>query len=341
MNNLKEKFESNEWAMIQALLTVPQVKDMTWYDIAVLFNIKPKGDYNQRRKASNDIWRKYNRLISKLECCEGKCDNTCKEKNLENLYTPVSKKSTPKRLFFDIETSYNIVKSWRIGYNLNVNHDDIIQERAIITVAYKWEGDDNVYIFTWDKGDDKKLVKQFVKVLNEADEIIGHNIDKYDMKFIASRALKHGVPMLAKYKTTDTLKLARKHFGLNSNKLDYIAQFLGIGTKLKHRGIEMWDDIILKNDEKALDEMLEYNVQDVRLTEDVFNKLKNYTEPSIHHGVIAGKGKHSCPECGEVDNIVLKKTYVSKAGVKTRLMECACGTQFKLSDTNYRAYYEK
>src|SRR5690606_26848571 len=79
-----------------------------------------------------------------------------------------------------------------------------------------------------------------------------HNCDKYDMKFIASRALKHGIPMLAKYKTTDTLKLARKHFNLNSNKLDYIAQFLGIGAKLKHRGMEMWDDIILRNDEKAL-----------------------------------------------------------------------------------------
>ena len=225
MNNLKEKFESNEWSMVQALLKYPQIsKDMSWYDIAVLFCIKPDGDYNQRRKASNDIWRKYNRLVESFQC---------KGKDLENLYIPDDgKKVTPKRLFFDIETSYNIVKSWRIGYNLNVNHDDIIQERAIITVAYKWEGDDNVYVITWDKGDDKELVKEFVKVLDEADEIIGHNIDKYDMKFVASRALKHGIPMLAKYKTTDTLKLARKHFGFNSNILDYIAQFLGIGAKL-------------------------------------------------------------------------------------------------------------
>lgn len=335
MNNLKEKFESNEWAMISSLLTVPQARNMTWYDLAVLFNIKPGGSYDQRRKASNDIWRKYNKLVE---------SETIKEEEEIFANTPQlfsDKKLTPRRLFFDIETSYNIVKSWRIGYNLNVNHDDIIQERAIITVAYKWEGDENVYVITWDKGDDKQLVKEFVKVLDEADEIIGHNIDKYDMKFVASRALRHGIPMLAKYKTTDTLKLARKHFGLNSNKLDYIAQFLGIGAKLKHRGMEMWDDIILRNDDKALDEMLEYNVQDVRLTEDVFNRLKNYTEPSIHHGVIAGEGKHSCPECGEVDDIVLKKTYVSKTGMKTRLMECACGTQFKLSDTNYRAYYEK
>lgn len=331
MNNLKEKFENNEWAMIQALLTYPQIsKDMSWFDIAILFDIKPDGNYDQRRKASNDVWRKYNKLVESF-----------KGKDFDNLYIPTDKKINPKRLFFDIETSYNIVKSWRIGYNLNVNHDDIIQERAIITVAYKWEGDDNVYVITWDKGDDKKLVEEFVKVLDEADEIIGHNIDKYDMKFVASRALRHGIPMLAKYKTTDTLKLARKHFGLNSNKLDYIAQFLGIGAKLKHRGMEMWDDIILRNDENALEEMLEYNVQDVRLTEDVFNKLKNYTEPSIHHGVIAGEGKHTCPECGEVDDIVLKKTYVSKRGVKTRLMECTCGTQFKLSDTNYRTYYEK
>jgi len=84
---------------------------------------------------------------------------------------------TRKRLFFDIETSPNIVTSWRIGYNLNISHDNIVKERAIICVCWKWEGEDEVHLLTWDKKqDDKKLLEKFIKELNKADEIIGHNV---------------------------------------------------------------------------------------------------------------------------------------------------------------------
>ena len=41
-----------------------------------------------------------------------------------------------KRLFFDIETSPNIVFAWRIGYNLSLQTHDIIEERKIICISY-------------------------------------------------------------------------------------------------------------------------------------------------------------------------------------------------------------
>lgn len=56
-----------------------------------------------------------------------------------------NKNKSVKRLFFDIEMFYNIVKVWRVGYNFNINYDDIIKERIIICICYKWEGDDKVY----------------------------------------------------------------------------------------------------------------------------------------------------------------------------------------------------
>ena len=246
----------------------------------------------------------------------------------------------PKRLFYDIETSYNIVKAWRIGYNINLNMDDIIQERAIITIAYKWEGEDDVTVLSWDKGCDKKIIEDFVKVMSEADELVGHNVDRYDTKFIMARALKHNISVLPKYQSTDTLKLAKKHFMLNSNKLDYIAQYLGIGHKTKHRGLSMWDDIILRNDPKALEEMIEYNVQDVFLTEQVYHKLMEYSLPKVNHASKQTGDKHTCPQCGS-DHAELHKTYISGSGVKTRLMGCkSCSTNFTISNTNYTKFYE-
>ncbi len=50
-----------------------------------------------------------------------------------------------RRLFFDIEVSPNIVFSWRAGYNLNIDPDNIIEERKIICVCWKWEGKDEVH----------------------------------------------------------------------------------------------------------------------------------------------------------------------------------------------------
>ena len=54
-----------------------------------------------------------------------------------------------KRLFFDIETSPNIGLFWTSGYKLNISHDSIIKERAIICICYKWAGDDKIYSLQW------------------------------------------------------------------------------------------------------------------------------------------------------------------------------------------------
>ena len=89
-----------------------------------------------------------------------------------------------KRLFFDIETSPNIMFAWTAGYKLNLPPDNIIKERAIMCICYKWEGDKQVHSLEWKKGDDKKLLTDFMKIMNKADEIIGHNSDNFDIKWV-------------------------------------------------------------------------------------------------------------------------------------------------------------
>ena len=322
--SLENLFLTNEWAMLNEVI---HGKDSTWLELANDYGILKDSPDEQRAKKANDVWRKYKKLIER-------------QKELKRVTDPIKSK-LPKRLYYDIETSYNIVKAWRAGYNLNISPEDIIQERAIITIAYKWEGEDEVTVLSWNKGCDKELVEDFVKVLHEADEIVGHNIDKFDTKYIASRALKHRIPMLPKYQSTDTLKLAKKHFMFNSNKLDYIAQYLGVGHKIKHRGMPMWDDIILRNDPKALEEMIEYNVQDVFLTEEVYKILRDYTEPKVNHtALIDVEKKHCCPECGS-EEAKLNKTYITSTGTKSRLMICnKCNTNFKISNTVSEKYYK-
>ncbi|CAB4154236.1 COG3359 Predicted exonuclease [uncultured Caudovirales phage] len=227
-----------------------------------------------------------------------------------------------KRLFFDIETSFNIGIFWRSGYNLTIQPDDIIKERAIICVSWKWEDDDKVYNLTWDnKQCDKKLLKDFIKVLNTADEIIAHNGDRFDIKWLRTRCLYHGVEMFPQYQSIDTLKHSKSQFNFNSNKLDYIAKFLGVGAKLKHEGMDMWKEIIFNKDADALKRMVEYCDMDVLVLEKVFHKIQPYTKHKINYSVLRGGDKFGCPEC-QSNNVRLRNTYTTPAGTIQHYMSC-------------------
>jgi hypothetical protein len=264
--------------------------------------------------------------------------NLCKQsiKNVKSELNPIQPViHKTKRLFWDIETSYNIVKSWRIGYNLNLNPSDIIHERAIICLSYKWQHDDKVHTIRWKNGCDKNIVKEFVKIVSQADECVGHNLKRFDEKWLMTRCIKHGILALPKYKVYDTLLKARSKFNFNSNKLDYIAEFLGLGNKLKHRGLDMWDDIILRKCPLAMEEMVNYCEKDVVLTEEVYNKLVTYDLPTMHVGVMNGLSKDTSPYTGS-SNISLHKTEVSSLGTIKRMMKCNdTDRYFYLSNTEY------
>ena len=125
-----------------------------------------------------------------------------------------------KRLFWDIETSPGIFYAWRCSYKARIMPDNMLREPAIICICYKWEGSDEIDSLTWDDGDDTLMVKRFAKIAAQADEMVAHNGDRFDIKWFNTRNLVHGLPPLPHYKTVDTLTIARRHFYLQSNRLD-------------------------------------------------------------------------------------------------------------------------
>lgn len=241
-----------------------------------------------------------------------------------------------KRLFFDIETSFNIGWFWRSGYRQNISPEQIIEERKIICISWKWQGDPTVYNLTWDqKQCDKKMIKKFIKVMDKADEIIAHNGDRFDIKWLKTRALFHGISIMPKYQTLDTLKSVKSHFNFNSNKLDYIAKFLGVGEKMETGGIQLWKDIIFNKDKKALKKMVEYCDQDVIILEKVFLKINNHIVHKTHFGVSKGLEKFSCPECGSL-HIIVNKTRVTAMGTIKKSLKCKkCNKYFTVSNKTY------
>jgi len=237
-----------------------------------------------------------------------------------------------KRLYFDIEVSANVGLFWQSGYKLQIGTENIIKERAIICICYKWEEDKDVYYLHWDrKQDDKKLLQEFIQVANEADELVGHNGDKFDLAWIRTRCLLHRIEMFPQYNTIDTLKIARSKFRFNSNRLDYIGKFLGLGQKI-HTDFNLWKDIMLNNDKLALDKMIDYCIQDVVLLEKVHKELNNHIPSKTHYGVIFGEGRGSCPECGSDDLVKNNKRVMASGLVKIQYKCKTCNKMHSKTD---------
>lgn len=269
------------------------------------------------------------------------CKEALREVRLETTeYSVKLINNEGKILIYDLETSPNVGWFWRAGYKQNIQPNQILKERAIICVSYKWLGEDQVYNLSWDKNqDDKFLIEQFVEVLNEADLIVAHNGDNFDIKWFKTRALFHRIPTLPNYKQFDTLKVAKSKLYLNSNRLDYISKFLGFEGKIQTTP-DLWNRVVMLNDRTAMTDMLDYCDEDVRQLEKVYNELKYLDNPKFHAGVLNGKTKQTSPITGSV-NIQHFKTIATNSGtIKHIMIDLDTSRSFEMSDTNYKKFLE-
>src|SRR5437868_14709279 len=91
-------------------------------------------------------------------------------------------------------------------------------------------------LYKRDRTDDRALVKDLWKMMNEADIIVAHNGNSFDIKYANTRFIVHRLDPPAPYKSADTLKIARQVARFPSNKLDELARTFGIDRKLPTTG---------------------------------------------------------------------------------------------------------
>ncbi len=205
-----------------------------------------------------------------------------------------------KIVFIDIETAPSL--GWVWG-KWEQDVIDFKQDWYLLSFAYKVEGEREVHVlglndypgYQRDKENDKALAKDLWRVLNDADIIIAHNGDKFDIKKANTRFISHGFPPPSPYRTIDTLKIARCAFRFDSNKLDDLGRYLGIGRKLPNTGFHLWQGC-MTGDLDSWKMMKRYNGQDVKLLEKVYYLVRAWApaHPNVNQGKIA------CPRCASV-----------------------------------------
>ena len=172
-----------------------------------------------------------------------------------------------------------------------------------------------------DKENDGALVKHLHEFLDQADVVIAHNGDNFDIKKCNARFIFHGLTPPSPYQTVDTLKIARRHFEFDSNRLDALAKYFGIGGKLPHTGKHLWLGC-MSGDLKAWKMMRQYNVHDVDLLEEVYEKLRPWS--TNHPNFNLYTRETACPVC-QGKKFQKRGHLMTRTGQKPRLQCTTCG----------------
>jgi DNA polymerase elongation subunit (family B) len=224
-----------------------------------------------------------------------------------------------RKLLFDIETSLGEAYVFGTAYKTNIFWQQLKTPPKIICIAYKWHGQSKTYCLDWGKKKcDKDPLKKFLKILNSADVIIGHNSDKFDIKWIRGRCFTHRLPMMPDYTSIDTYKEA-KRMKLQSYSLDHINRLMGHQGK-SETDRQLWVDTT-EGKPGALAKMKYYCKGDVNRLEETYNDMAPYMKHKL--SVTTDRGK--CPGCGSDDLLIVRRKITASGSRRIQYQCKGCG----------------
>ncbi|MCH7604950.1 ribonuclease H-like domain-containing protein [Patescibacteria group bacterium] len=245
--------------------------------------------------------------------------------------------SKVKILSFDIETSPNKVWSWGI-YEVTIGINQVIQEGYVLCWAAKWLGKSKMMSdaiinypahFKKDPTSDRKIAETMWKLLDEADIVITHNGDNFDIKWLNTIFLKHKMPPPSPYRSIDTLKASRGSFRFVSNKLAFILKSLGLSQKMENEGFGLWVKCMIGNKD-SWKTMLKYCMQDVKSLEELYYEIRPYIKGHPNLALYQDESALVCTACGS-KRIGANGSYTSGTQKYKRYMclEPYCGNSFR------------
>lgn len=202
-------------------------------------------------------------------------------------------------LSIDIETLPPIFYSWSTSPEY-LSAPMLIKDWSLLSYSAKWVGDDAIIssVLTSQEAiarDDRRIAQEIWNLIDQAHTVITHNGKRFDIKKINARFWKHKLPKPSSYRVIDTLVTARQVFGLTYNTMDFIAEFVERDRKLE-TSMSLWIQAD-HGDPKALEEMLEYNDQDVRTQEQIYMEMRPWI-PN-HPNLTLYTNRKGCPICME------------------------------------------
>jgi transposase-like protein len=255
---------------------------------------------NMQAKCIHDI-RPARKDLTRFRC--NKCQKWWNEKNVPD--ARYNKKASPKILtapkvlLYDTENAPNIGSVWRV-WQQNIQPVQLLSDWYMLSWSAKWLNDSTIMgdVVTPKesvKEDDKRISHSLHKLINEADIIIAHNT-AFDIPIMNTRFLMNDIMPPSPYQQICTLQTARRQFAFAHNKLDFLADRLGVPHKKLETSHQLWLDC-RNGDQEALTNMLEYNKMDVTVLEEVYLKIRGWVKNHPNFNLYADKEGMFCSTC--------------------------------------------
>lgn len=226
-----------------------------------------------------------------------------------------------KVLFWDLEVAPLLAWMWSLSQD-RVDPGHVVQEAFLLGWGAQWRGSSVVHsaVLTPEEAlaqDDSRVVGEIADLVREADMVVAHNGQRYDLRVLSARVLALGLEPLGPVQMLDTYLLAKRDFRLASLSLGHLAKVLGAPAK-QSLPFSEWAKAY-RGDYVALRKIRQYVRQDVRTLAAVFEAmLPHYRSlPRLRDG-------NGCPYCGSMD---LKKRGVRRTAAATwQRYQCgSCG----------------
>jgi hypothetical protein len=201
---------------------------------------------------------------------------------------PIHVRTGANILYIDLEVSFTEVYNYGLKVpSKYISPENLIHPYYIIGWSASYMHETKIYhdvISPQDaiKWSDAVILPRLFELMQSADIIAGHNVDSYDIKRANTRFFVNGMGAVTDKKTLDTLKIARRKFAFESNRLSYICEVLGLRGK---------DDItradwlaVLTGDAKVIKKIERYNINDVRIGKNVLKKMQAYSGKKTYYG---------------------------------------------------------
>lgn len=239
-----------------------------------------------------------------------------------------------KTLFIDLETAPNLATVWGL-FKQNIGINQLIDTSYTLCWAASWLGEDSIYFDSVLQSSRRAMIKSAHKLLDEADVVVHYNGTSFDIPVLNREFLLHGLPPPSPYKQVDLLRVVRKKFRFTSNKMDFIAKQLGLEGKTKHTGHELWLKCMEK-DKEAWALMEEYNLNDVMVLEELYDRLLPWISGHPNRSVF--DEAVVCPTCGSAH--LQRRGFQITASGKYQRFQCKdCGSWSRV--TKSEAFKER
>jgi hypothetical protein len=254
------------------------------------------------------------------------------------LLIEIDKKVRNRILILDVERLPGITQQywWDRGdlKQRYIQYETVIRQPRTTIVCAKWYDRDTVIeLAEWDKGGRAKFLRKVHRLLEQADIVVGHNVDNADIPWLKGDLhIEAGLPPLPPFKTVDTLKVLRREFksGVPFKGLDAFCQIAGIAAKTDSYDRHAMERAV-EGSTADRERLTSYCTGDVVATQGLFDFLRPHIR---NHPALFVDGKHAmnvCNRCGSSETTPTAKRYVANVLTYTMLKCAECGGYRRLA----------